>query len=339
MFGNGDLRTAAANQFKSSTMLPEFRHAWQKLFIGVARSERLSKIFHSSSRVDELIQRYIGGPTASTGISRAADLNRARFTCSMFYLGEYLKDQSDAHNIVESILNLVQLISSTGMDAHISVDPTAIGYLQSPSFCQANAFRIAEAIETRKRDSVGFHCLMLDMEDEGLVSYTIDLHDRLSAAGLPAALTLQAYLLRTQEDLQRQIQSGSAVRLVKGAFAAKPGIACQGQAEITKQYLVLARMMLDGAISSPGFYPIFATHNEGLLEEIISLARARDLTSQSYEFEMLLGVRPELAARLSSRGFRVRIYVPCGPDWWGYVNRRIGESPRNGFLLLRAIFT
>jgi len=326
-------------QDKNSTMLAGFRRTWQKAFIWVARNQRLRNLLHSSSKVDDLIHRYIGGPTASTGISRAADLNRARFRCSMFYLGEYLKDESGARNIVESISNMVQLMSSTGMDAHISVDPTAIGYLQSPSFCQANAFRIAQVIDAQKKDREGFHCLMLDMEDESLVSYTIDLHDELSAAGLPTALTLQAYLFRTQEDLQRQIHRGSAVRLVKGAFAAKPGIACQGQTEITKRYLALARMMLDGAISSRGFYPIFATHNEGLQEEIISLAQARELPSQRYEFEMLLGVQPELAARLSSQGFRVRIYVPCGPDWWGYVNRRIGESPRNALLVLRTIFS
>jgi proline dehydrogenase len=320
-------------------MLAAFQRTWQKAFIWVARNERLRKVFHSSSRVDDLIRRYVGGPTTSSGVSRVADLIHARFRCSMFYLGEYVKDESDARKIVGSISNMVQLMNSADMDVHISVDPTAIGYLQSPSFCAVNAFHIAQVIDSAKKCREGFHCLMLDMEDEGLVSYTIDLHEKLSAARLPAALTLQAYLFRTQQDLQRQIQRGGAVRLVKGAFAAKPSVAHQGQTEITRQYLILARMMLDGAISSPGFYPIFATHNEGVQEEIISLAQTRGLPSQRFEFEMLLGVQPELAVRLCSRGFRVRIYVPCGPDWWGYVNRRIGESPRNALLVLRAIFS
>ena len=180
---------------------------------------------------------------------------------------------------------------------------------------------------------------MLDMEDETLVDYTIGLHDKLRGAGLPTALTLQAYLRRTQEDLRRQIERGGAVRLVKGAFVADRGIAFQGQTEITRQYLALVQIMLKGAISSPKFYPIFATHNVDLQEEIATLAEAQSLASHRYEFEMLLGVEPELAARVSSRGFRVRIYVPCGSDWWGYVNRRIGESPRNALLALRAMFS
>jgi proline dehydrogenase len=320
-------------------MLAGFHGTWQKAFIWVARNERLRRIFHSSSRVDDLLRLYIGGPTTRTGVSRAADLNCARFGCSMFYLGEYVKDESDVCKTVESISNLVPMMTTANMDVHISIDPTAIGYLHSPSRCEANAFHIAQVINSQKRNGEGFHCLMLDMEDESLVSYTINLHDKLLAAHLPTALTLQAYLFRTQEDLQRQIRLRSAVRLVKGAFAAKACIAHQRQTEVTRQYLFLARIMLDGAINSPGFYPIFATHNEGVQQEIISLAQARGLPPQRFEFEMLLGVQPELASRLSTLGFRVRIYVPCGPDWWGYINRRIGESPRNALLVLRAIFS
>lgn len=320
-------------------MLDGLRRTWQKAFIWTAQNERLRKTFQSSSKVADLIQRYVGGPTTSDGVSRGAGLNHGGFRCSMFYLGEYIRHEQNVSHIVDSILKMIPLMVSADLDVHISVDPTAIGYLQSPSLCKANAFRIAQAIDSQKKDSEGFHCLMLDMEDESLVDYTISLHDELRDAGLPTGLTLQAYLLRTQEDLRRQIERGGAVRLVKGAFAAERSIAFQGQTEITRQYLALAQIMLKGAIRSSAFYPIFATHNADLQEEIAALAQAQPLALHRYEFEMLLGVQPELAARLSSRGFRVRIYVPCGSDWWGYVNRRIGESPRNALLALRAIFS
>jgi proline dehydrogenase len=318
-------------------MFSALHRAWQNLLIRFAGNQRLKNAVQSSRKVTKLVDRYIGGSTTVAGVTRAADLYRARLSSSMFFLGEYVKDESTISKSVRSILELVQLTSSEGLDSHISVDPTAIGYLQSPALCEANAFLIARAIDAHRNGRQGLHCLMLDMEDESLVDYTIHLHDRISEAGLPVALTLQAYLFRTQNDLQRQIERDSAVRLVKGAFVANSSIAHQGQREITTQYLALARMMIGGAVKRPGFYPIFGTHNRRTQEEIISFAQTRGLSADRYEIEMLLGVDPELASQLSSRGIRVRIYVPCGADWWGYVNRRIGESPRNALKVLRAI--
>ena len=310
---------------------------WRNLLIWMARNERLKTTSESSPRISNLVDRYIGGPTTGAGVSRATSLKRLRLGSSLFFLGEYVGDEAVVNKSVESILDLVRLTVSENLDTHISVDPTAIGYSQSPEFCECNALRIAQAIQSQKGKREGRHCLMLDMEDLSLVDYTIRLHDKFLKLGLPVGLTLQAYLLRTEEDLKSQIQSHSAIRLVKGAFATGKKIAYQSRRQIGRQYLHLARLMLKGAITSPGFYPVFGTHNDELQKEIILEAETLGLGADRYEFEMLLGVRPELASRLSECGKQVRIYVPCGRDWWGYVNRRIGESPRNALLVLRAI--
>jgi len=318
-------------------MFSTLHRGWQNLLIWLARNERLKAVSESSVTTARLVERYIGGPTTKAGVSRATGLQRVRLSSSMFFLGEYVRDEATVSETVESILDLVRLTVSASLDTHISVDPTAIGYSLSPVLCERNALLIAQAIQSQNKTRPGRHCLMLDMEDLSLVDYTIDLHNKFLESGLPVALTLQAYLFRSEEDVKKEILKGSAVRLVRGAFAEGRRVAYQSQREIGRQYLQLARLMLTGATSSPHFYPIFGTHNEELQEKIILMAEELGLSADRFEFEMLLGVRPELASRLSERRLQVRIYVPCGRDWWGYVNRRIGESPRNALLVLRAI--
>jgi len=169
------------------------------------------------------------------------------------------------------------------------------------------------------------------------VTPTIELHDELKRGGLSVALTLQAYLRRTEQDLAVQVGLGSRVRLVKGAFAAPGTIAFTTQADIKNNFRRLITLMFGASARERGFYPIIATHDTQLHDFAIAAARENGWAPGRYEFEMLLGVRSDVAAALARRGERVRLYVPFGHDWWPYAARRIGESPRNGLLLARAL--
>jgi len=159
----------------------------------------------------------------------------------------------------------------------------------------------------------------------------------LSEGGLPVALTLQAYLKRTSSDMEPLIDSGAKVRLVKGAFAASQDIAFTHQAEIKNNYRRLVELMLSKKAKEQGFYPIIATHDNKIHDFAIKIAKKNGWKQGQYEFEMLLGVRSDVAEYLSDRGERVRLYVPFGHDWWPYAVRRIGENPRNGLLLARSL--
>jgi proline dehydrogenase len=238
---------------------------------------------------------------------------------------------------VAATFEIIKQLAGIGLDVHISVDPTAIGYQTDVELCSQNAIAIATVLANASHGRPGVHCLMLDMEDESLVDYTIELHDRLREMSLPVALTMQAYLHRTPTDLQRQIKSGSRVRLVKGAFAPASKIALTSRRALSERYRQLATQMLQGTSADPPFYPIFGTHDGDIQNYIVRVAAEYGVPKQNFEFEMLMGVKPELAGSLAADGYTVRLYVACGPDWWGYVNRRIGESPRNAVLLLKAI--
>jgi hypothetical protein len=205
-----------------------------------------------------------------------------------------------------------------------------------PALGRRNAFAIVQEVAAARNGS-RTRCLMLDMEDESLVDVTIALHDELRASNLPAALTLQAYLRRTEDDLRAMLAQPCRVRLVKGAFAAGRRVAFQGQAAIKANFRRLTDLMLSGAAREAGFQPSFATHDHELHDYVLARAGAANWRPGEYEFEMLLGVRGDVAEGLARRGERVRLYLPFGHDWWPYAARRIGESPRNLWLLARSL--
>ncbi|WP_286907598.1 proline dehydrogenase family protein [Roseovarius sp.] len=208
----------------------------------------------------------------------------------------------------------------------------------APASVQGHAQSIAERIAQLASETEGVHCLMFDMEDASLNDPTIAIHDNLQDMGLPVALTLQAYLRRTWDDMERQVQRGSRVRLVKGAFAAGPKLAFQSNAEIKDNSRRLIKMMFSRTARARGFYPIIATHDTNLHDFTIETARRNGWVQEEYEFEMLLGVREDVARSLAANGERIRLYVPFGRDWWPHAVRRIGENPGNAALLLRSLF-
>jgi proline dehydrogenase len=234
-------------------------------------------------------------------------------------------------------LEVAGLLERAGLDVHVSVDPTQIGSLLDQNWARRNAFAIAEAIAAATGGRAGVHALMLDMEDSSVVDATISLHDALDDARLPVALTLQAYLRRTEADLRSLIRRGSRVRLVKGAFAAGGDIAFVGRSAIKTNSRRLIDLMLSREARDAGFYPIVATHDDKLHAHAIERARKYGWQPDEYEFEMLLGVRGDLAERLAADGQCVRLYLPFGRDWWPYAVRRIGENPGNAWLLARSL--
>lgn len=314
------------------------RRAWQSSMIALARSDRVKAFMQTSRATSFLRRKFVAGDDASAGVQRAQHLlKHDGIHSSLFYMGEYVDNFDLVKENVLQKLGVVEDLRLAGLDIHVSVDPTQIGYQVDPNMLPEFAGQIAEKIATAKGNGVGLNCLMFDMEDATLLAPTISLHNSLQDSGYPVALTLQAYLRRTYDDMKDQISRGSRVRLVKGAFAAGPEIAFQTQAEIKANSRKIIDLMFSRRAKENGFYPIVATHDTRLHEYTIRLAKANDWPDDSYEFEMLLGVREDLAKNLALRGQRVRLYVPFGKDWWSHAVRRIGENPRNAALLGKAL--
>jgi proline dehydrogenase len=306
--------------------------------IALARSPRMKRWMQDSRATSAIATRYVAGETAEQGVARASELLQQQgLRGSLFYLGEYVDTPGLVEQNLAAKIEVTGLLARAGLDVHVSVDPTQIGFLLDQGWARRNAFAIAEAIAAATAGRAGVHALMLDMEDSSVVDATIGLHDALDDAGLPVALTLQAYLHRTETDLRSLVRRGSKVRLVKGAFAEGGDIAFVDPSAITTNWRRLIDLMLSREARDAGFYPIVASHDERLHAYTIEQAQKYGWRPDEYEFEMLLGIRADVAAGLAAVGQRVRLYVPFGRDWWPYAVRRIGENPGNAWLLARSL--
>jgi proline dehydrogenase len=313
------------------------KRQWQSWMIALARSPRITRWMQGNRATAALAGRFVGGADVAAAVATARDLEQAGFKTSLYYLGEYVENPSLAAENGRQKIAAAEGLGAAGLQVHISIDPSQIGFAFDDAQGAALAERIGTRIRALGRGGDKPPILMLNMDDADYVTRMLSLRVRLSAAGNPVAQTLQAYLKRTADDLAPIIAAGGQVRLVKGAFADSRPHAFQSRAEIDANYLKLAGMMLSPEAKARGFRPVFGTHDSRLIPQIIRLARDRGWSPGAYEFEMLHGVRPELQRQLRDAGEQVRLYLPFGRDWWPYAVRRVGESPRNAHLLARAL--
>ncbi len=243
--------------------------------IGLARSERMKRTMQRLAGATPLAQRFVGGDSAESAIVTARWLKDSLgISSSLFHLGEYVDDPAFIGRNVDATIGAIELLGAQGLDVNVSIDPTAIGHLVGEDLFQRNAERIANTVAAQAAPGVpGTNHVMLDMEDLPLVDATIRLHRDLLERGLPAAVTLQARLRRTEQDLGSLVEQRTAVRLVKGAFPLGPEHGYQGRRSIDRSYLALAEVMLSPTAREAGFYPIFATHDDVLARQIIDRAR------------------------------------------------------------------
>lgn len=308
---------------------------WQGAMIGLARNDALTRFMQERAPTSGLAARFVAGPEVADFLATARRLRGCGLSTSAFFLGEYVADSQKVAANIEGIRAAIAAIDGGDVDLHVSVDPSQIGYALDDALGEANALSIAEALAGRP--AAGRKTLMLDMEDESYVPRTLALHGALGGRGLPAAVTIQAYLRRSAADIERLLAAGATVRLVKGAFVGSPQTAFAARPDIDASYRALAGRMLSEDARAAGMRPVFGTHDEAIIAELRKLARRNGWRPGEYEFEMLFGVRPVLQQSLVDGGEAVRLYLPFGRDWWPYAIRRVGESPRNAWLVARAL--
>jgi proline dehydrogenase len=173
----------------------------------------------------------------------------------------------------------------------------------------------------------------IDMEDSALTEVTLDIFETLwGQQHRNVGVVLQAYLFRTENDVRRMNELGARVRLVKGAYREPPSVAYRTKSDVNTAFVRLMRLLID-----EGTYPAFATHDPASLQETRRYAAERGVTNERFEFQMLYGVRRDLQATLAAEGYRMRIYVPFGKEWFPYFMRRLGERPANVGFVLRSL--
>ncbi|MCJ2166309.1 MULTISPECIES: proline dehydrogenase family protein [unclassified Pseudodesulfovibrio] len=305
---------------------------WQKLMIAQARSKAVTRFMQGSSLMTRFARQFVGGADVAGGLACARKLKSRGVSASLFYLGEYVDDPIEVQATLDALIGVADGLGESGLDVHMSVDPTQVGSMISWEACRKNVFALARSVS--QSGDTGRNVLMLDMEDSSVTEPTLGLYQELLQEGLPAAVTVQAYLHRTSDDLEKLVEDGAMVRLVKGAFAESGAVAVTGRRERDDAYRKAIVTLLSSGAREQGVYPVFGTHDHGMVEFAAHVAEANGWQRDQWEVEMLLGVRPDYQRELVAQGVSLRLYLPFGRDWWPYSIRRVGENPKNlGFVV------
>lgn len=268
--------------------------------------------------------RFVAGDTLEEALEAARTLNTADLSVSLDYLGESVASREEAEVGTEMAIRALERIAEQGLRANISIKPTQLGLDIDPAFCRENVERVLERAR-ELGDGEGEIFVRLDMESSEYTERTVALVEALWERGFRNTGTvLQSYLRRTPDDLERLLALGARVRLVKGAYQEPDTVAYPDKAEVDQKFVEEMRTLLER-----GSYPAIATHDEAIIDVTRRFAFENGIPKESFEFQMLYGVRRDVQQRLREEGYNVRVYVPFGDSWYPYLMRRLAERPAN----------
>jgi proline dehydrogenase len=274
--------------------------------------------------------RFVAGMEIGDALRVAQALNHQGMLVTLDSLGESVSSEVEAHNAAEIYHQLLNWITANKVNANISVKLTQMGLELSPALAE----KIAQSLAEHAHASGNF--LRIDMEDSSLTQVTLDIVRRIHAKPElrgSIGIVIQAYLFRSQADIEQLIADGIRVRLCKGAYKEPAEVAFPGKADVDKNYIELSKMLLESPI-----YHGLATHDEAMIAAARAFAKERGIDPSRFEFQMLYGVRRDLQRQLVKQGYNVRVYVPFGRDWYPYFMRRLAERPANVLFLARNFF-
>jgi len=301
----------------------------RRVLLAASASDRVRRVISSAPVTRNVVARFVAGDTSDDALAVTRRLLDDGLLVTLDYLGEDAVDPQRAAAVTDEYVRLLGALAAAGLSgggrAEASVKPTAVG------------LDLAEHGEKRARENIARICaaareagttVTLDMEENSRVEPTLRILGQLRPEFPDLGCVVQSYLRRGPQDCRALAVAGSRVRLCKGAYNAAPGVAFTSRAEVDRSYARCLRVLLAG----PG-YPMLATHDPRL----IRIAAASGRPAGSFEYQMLYGIRPQEQLRLAGGGARVRVYVPYGSDWYGYLVRRLAERPANLLFFLRSL--
>lgn len=299
-------------------------------FLALSRNRSLRRFCENSRAGQRLSSRFVAGTEIADATAVTETLNSQGVLVTLDSLGESVTSEVEAYRAAEVYHRLLEWIAAGKAKANISVKLTQMGLDIHPDL----AFNIAEGLARHARAAGSF--MRIDMEESRLTQDTLDIARRIHArAGLRTSVgvVIQAYLYRSEADVEQLLVDGISVRLCKGAYKEPPQIAFTRKSDVDANYLRLARKL----IQSPQYHA-FATHDPAIIEAIKRFARSRQIGRRHFEFQALYGIRRDLQRSLAAEGYPLRVYVPFGREWYPYFMRRVAERPANAVFLARNIF-
>ena len=307
----------------------------RSFFLALSRSRYLQRQTVQNPLMRRMARRFVAGETLAEGIAATRALVEAGRWVALDHLGENVTNPDQARAAaaayLEALDELEKAALTEGGRTTVSIKLSQMGLSLDPELAFAHAARIAD------RAHQAGTWLEIDMEDSPTVDATLQIYRRLKGTYPHVRLCLQAYLYRTWEDYRSLLDLAPSIRLVKGAYKEPAEVAYPKKAEVNASFLRLSEAMLSDEALEKGVYPAFATHDEDLIRRILTVAESRQVPRDRYEFQLLYGVRRDLQEELVQAGYRVRIYVPYGAEWYPYFMRRLAERPANVLFLARAL--
>jgi len=292
----------------------------RQAFLYLSNQQNIFRFVRNNRFAKRLAQRFVAGETLEDAIRAVEPLNKKGITASLDLLGESVHTEREAQAATREILTMLDRIHERRVEANVSLKLTQMGLDISEELCVA----LMHDVVGRARDLRTF--IRIDMEDSGYTERTLRLfEDRLHPSyGDHVGIVLQSYLYRTLADVERAIAIKARVRLCKGAYKEPATVAYPEKADVDANYVRCMHKLL-----SDGNYPALATHDDRIIKEAKRYVRANNIGPERFEFQMLYGVRRDLQERLVREGWRVRVYVPFGTQWYPYLMRRLAERPSN----------
>lgn len=293
----------------------------------VADNPVVSRFFRSSTLAKRVVDRFVAGETLDEALAATRRIVDSGLAITLDELGENVTTSHEAQSAVSSYIEVLRRMKGVGMTPNISVKLTMLGLDLGNDLAKSNT----ELILKTAMELDGF--VRIDMEGSAYTEATMNLFEQLFAAyPKHVGIVIQSYLKRAERDVRRMVELGARVRLVKGAYAEPESVAFQSTKEIDSAYRKQTEMLLNGT----GF-PAIATHDPALVQHTIDFAAKHGIAKESFEFQMLYGVRRDEQLRLHREGYGMRVYVPFGTKWYPYFTRRIAERPANAFFVVRQL--
>lgn len=301
---------------------------WRTFLLWLSRQQSIFRFIRRSRLARYFASRFVAGETIDTAITAALPLKVRGITASLDILGESVAEPAAAEAVCTEYVTLLDRMAASGVEVNASVKLTQMGLDIDPALCERNMRRILE----RARTLGGF--IRLDMESSEYTQRTLDFFEQrlFPDFGPHVGVVIQSALRRSTADIEHLITLGARVRLCKGAYLEPAEVAFPDKRDVDAHYVRLMEQLL-----RRGHYPGLATHDERIIAQAESLATAEGIAPERFEFQMLYGVRRDLQSSLRARGWRMRVYVPFGTQWYPYLMRRLAERPANIAFILGSV--
>ncbi|MFK5647592.1 proline dehydrogenase family protein [Ornithinimicrobium sp. LYQ121] len=307
----------------------------RQTLLGMSRNDSLRSVIEAAPVSRDVVRRFVGGVTHQDVLAAATELVDTRRLVTIDYLGEDTVDPAMAEHTRDAYVMLLGLLAEAGLTADATVEVSLkLSALGQALGRDGNAIALENARAICRAAANAGTTVTLDMEDHTTTDLTLSVLRDLRQDWPWVGAVLQSYLYRTEQDCRDLATEGSRIRICKGTYKEPETVAFQDKADVDRSFVRCLKILMEG----PG-YPMIASHDPRLVEIATVLADKAQREADSFEFQMLLGIRPEEQLRLAASGARMRVYVPYGEEWYGYLMRRMAERPANLGFFLRGLAT